>query len=130
MRLLHNKIFVRITKENRESIYTKKITRDDGTVVNLWKTIPVKDDVDERASSLTVQTGIVEEVSAAIDWIKKGDTALLNYDLANSKFNFTYKEGDDSIYFIDVKTTYHAEDQIAYQTRKTPRPDRILKRRI
>lgn len=128
MRLLHNKIFVRITKENRESIYTKKITRHDGTVVNLWKTIPVKDDVDERSSSLMVQTGIVEEASESIGWIKKGDIAILNYDLCNSKINFMYEDGEDTIYFIDVKTTYHEEDQIAYQNRRTRRDQIIFSR--
>jgi len=125
MQLLRDRILIRITKENRESIYSKKITREDGTVVNLWKTIPTKDDVDERASALMIQTGIVEEVSSAIDWIKKGDIALMNYDVCNSPQNFIKKDGDDSIYFLNVNTTYHKEDQIAYQTRKSRR-DQIV----
>ncbi len=32
--------------------------------------------MDERQSSLTVQTGIVEAVGEDVDWIQKGDIAL------------------------------------------------------
>lgn len=125
MKPLHDRIFVRITKESRENIYSKEIIRHDGTKVRLWKAMQATDDMDERQSFLTVQTGIVEAVSDKISWIRKGDLALLNYDVCNSPGRFLKKDGEDSIYFLEATTTYHQKDEIAYQSRRTKR-DQIV----
>lgn len=125
MKPLHDRIFVRITKESRENIYSKEIIRHDGTKVRLWKAMQATDDIDERQSFLNVQTGIVEAVSDKISWIKKGDMALLNYDVCNSPGRFLRKDGEDSIYFVEANTTYHDDDEVAYQNRRTRR-DQIV----
>lgn len=128
MKPLHDRIFVRITKKSREDIYSKEIIRHDGSVTRLWKTMQATDSIDERASFLNVQTGIVEAVSDRIDWIKPGDIALLNYDVCNSPGRFMRKDGEDEIYFLEAITTYHLDDHVAYQTRKTRR-DQIVHQR-
>lgn len=121
MRVLKDKLFIRITKENQESVYSKEITRHDGTKTRLYINVPTSTASDGRQSELTVQTAIIEAVGEDVQWIKKGDTALINYDVCNSPERFLYKDGADKIYFIEANTTYHEETLIAYQSRKSRR---------
>lgn len=123
--LIRDNIFVRITEESRNSIFEKEIVTSSGEKVKIATAIQATDDMDERASFLVVQAGIVEDVSPKVNWIKKGDIALLNYDVCNSKERLVYKDGEDCIYFVNVITTYHKEDEIAYQTQKSKR-DQIV----
>lgn len=125
MKVLHDKIFVKITKENRESIYTKEILRNDGQKVLLWKTVPALDEIDERLSSLFVQSGVVSAVGENVDWIKEGDIALLNYDVCNSRERLVSKDDTGSTYYLEVTTTYHKDEMVAYQTRNSRR-DQIV----
>jgi hypothetical protein len=121
MKLIRDKILIRISAELRESIYSKEITDAKGNKIRLWKEARELDQLDERASFLNVQTGIVEDISDKITWIKKGDIALINYDVCNSLQRFAYADGDDNIYWLDVNTTYHEEDEIVWQNQKTKR---------
>lgn len=125
MKLIKDKVLIRISAEHRESIYSKEIVTNTGEKVNLWKAAREIDQMDERASFLNVQTGIVEDVSEKITWIKKGDIALINYDICNSEKRFAYADGDDNIYFLEANTTYHEEDEVAFQTQRTKR-DQIV----
>lgn len=125
MKLIRDKILIRISSELRESIYSKEITDAKGNKIRLWKEARELDQLDERASFLNVQTGIVEDVSDKITWIKKGDIALINYDVCNSLQRFAYADGDDNIYWLDVNTTYHETDTIVFQNQKTKR-DQIV----
>ncbi len=130
MRILKDKLFIRVTKENAESVYSKEIIRNDGTRTRLYINVPALDSKDARQSGLTVQTAIVEGVGEDIGWIKKGDTALINYDVVNDEKRFLYKQGDDRIYFIEANTTYHDKDIMAYQIvdsqSKKNRPNQIV----
>lgn len=124
-KVLFDKVIVRITKEMRETIYTKEIVRNDGTKVKLWKTVPAKDEIDERISALFVQTAIVEAAGKEIDWIKVGDIAIVDYNLCNSKDKFFMKDNEDTLFWFNANTTYHKQDEIVYQNRKTKR-DQIV----
>lgn len=125
MRVLKDKLFIRVTKENSESIFSKEITRHDGTKTRLYINVPASGGSDGRQSELTVQTAIVEAVGEQVSWIKKGDIALINYDVYNSPERFLYKDGNDRIYYIEANTTYHEETLIVYQNRKSRR-DQIV----
>lgn len=125
MKLLGDKILVRITKENRESIFSKEITRDDGTKVKLFINTPAQDDMDERKSRLFVQTGIVEAISDEVKGVKVGDIALLDYQLCNSVANFFSKDDNGEVFWLNATTTYHESDFVAYQTRRSKR-DQIV----
>jgi hypothetical protein len=121
MRILKDKILVKISAELRESIYSKEVTTVTGEKVQLWKAAKAVDYLDERISFLNVQTAVVEEVGEKIDWIKKGDIALINYDICNSPHRIYRYEGDATIYFLEVNTTYHQEDEVAWENQKTNR---------
>lgn len=123
MKLIADKILVRISAALRESIYSKEVIDAKGEKVRLWKAEKETDYLDERASFLNVQVGIVDDVSEKVDWIKKGDIALLNYDVCNSPQRFYRGDGDDNIYFLEVNTTYHKEDNIAWKNRRNKRDE-------
>lgn len=123
MKLIADKILVRISAELRESIYAKEVITAKGEKIKLWKSAKETDYLDERASFLNVQTGEVEDVSEKIDWIKKGDIALINYDVCNSPQRFYKADGDDNIYFLEVNTTYHKDTNIAWKNRRNKRDE-------
>mgnify|MGYP006935482845 CR=1 FL=1 len=123
MKLIKDKILIRISSELRESIYSKEILDSKGNKVKLFKNVKEDDYLDERASFLNVQTGIVEEVSDSTCNAKKGDIALINYDICNSPQRFYKADGDDNIYFLEANTTYHETDNIAYRTQRSKRDE-------
>jgi hypothetical protein len=125
MQLIGNKIFIRVTKESREGIYSKEIVRDNGEKVRLFINVPAKDDLDERKATLFVQTAIVEQVSPSIHHVKVGDTVIIDYTVCNDTAKFVSMEGEDEIYCIPATTTYHEERLVAYQNRKSRR-DQIV----
>lgn len=125
MNLINDKILIRVTSESREGVMQKVVTTDSGEKVSIWKEIQATDDMDERASFLMVQTGVVEEVSSEVGWIKKGDIALINYDVCNSKERLVYSDDEGDVYWIAANTTYHKEDEIAYQNQRSQR-DQIV----
>lgn len=125
MKLLGNRILVRITKENRESIYSKEIIRNDGTKTKLFINVAAQDDKDARGSSLFVQTGIVEMVSDEVKDVQVGDIALLDYQLCNSVINFFSKDEKGELYWLNATTTYYDHTEVAYQTRRSRR-DQIV----
>lgn len=120
MKLIKDKVFVRITKGSRDSIFSKEITRDDGTKVRLWTNVEAMAN-DDRRATLFVQTGIVEAVASNIADIMIGDIAIIDYKLSNLDDHIVYKDGADVVYWLEAKTTYHEDDLIAYASRKSPR---------
>jgi hypothetical protein len=123
MKLINDKVLVRISAELRESIYSKDIIGSDGKVLKLWKAMRETDQMDERASFLNVQTGIVEDFAEGVTWIKKGDIALINYDICNSQQRIAYYDGDDTIFFLEANTTYHETDNIAWRNQRSKRDE-------
>src|SRR6202000_1679378 len=117
MKLTKDKVFIRITKNSRDSIFSKEITRDDGSKVRLWTNVEAGE-IDDRRATLFVQTGIVEAVAENISDILVGDIAIIDYKLCNLDDHIVYKDGDDVVYWLNAKTTYHHEDLIAYASRK------------
>jgi|ERR1700733_12567022 len=119
MQVLGNKIFVRITKENKEGIFSKEITRNDGSKVKLFLTVDAKDDED-RKSELFVQTGIVELVGSEVEGINVGDIALLDYQVCNLRHQLVKEDEHGQVFWINPKTTYYDHTKIAYKDRKHP----------
>lgn len=120
MRLIKDKVFIRITKDSRDSIFSKEITRNDGSKVRLWTNVEAMDN-DDRRFTLSVQTGIVEAVAENITDVKVGDAAIVDYKLCNMDDRIVYKDGGDVVYWLEAKTVYHDEDLIAYANRKSPK---------
>lgn len=120
MKLIKDKVFIRITKDQKDSIFSKEIVRDDGIKVKLWTNVEAGDN-DDRRATLFVQTGIVEAVAPNMAEIKVGDTAILDYRLCNMDDHIVYKDGEDIVYWLEARTTYHEDTLIAHASQKNPR---------
>lgn len=120
MKLLKDKVFVRITNDSREGIFSKEITRNDGTKVRLFTNVGAMD-MDDRRATLFIQTGIIEAVANNVEDVKVGDIAIIDYKLCNLDDRVVYKDDDGVVYWIEAKTTYHDEDLIAYANRRSPK---------
>lgn len=122
MRLVGNKIMIRISQQSINALYQKKIVRDDGTTVDLFVSVPATDDKDERQSSLFVQSGIVEMVSDRVTFVKQGDVAILDYTTFNDRtVIFSDEPNGDRLLIIDPTTTYHKENIVVDANRRTPK---------
>lgn len=120
MKLIKDKVFIRITKESRDSIFSKEITRDDGTKCRLWTNVEAMEN-DDRRATLFVQTGIVEAVADNVEGVSVGDIAIIDYKLCNMDDHIVYKDGDDVVYWLEAETTYHTEDLIVDANRRSAR---------
>jgi co-chaperonin GroES (HSP10) len=128
MQLLGDKVLIRFTKENRESIFSKWVTQNDGTKIQLFLSVDV-DAADERKSGLFVQTGIVEAVARSVRNILVGDTAIVDYMLCNDESKFVWEEDNgDKIYWTNAQTTFHRFDEIVYANRRTKHDTIVAKK--
>lgn len=116
MKVIGQKIFVRITKENRENIFSKEIVRHDGSKTKLFLTVDAKDEED-RKSELFIQTGIVEAVGDTVEGINVGDTAILDYQVCNLKSQLVKEDEDGQVFWINPTTTYYDHTQVIYKNR-------------
>lgn len=129
MQLIGDKVLIRFTKENKESIFSKWITKEDGTKVKLFLNVDAGYD-DERKSKLFVQTGIVEAVGKGryhnqtgeflpIGDIQVGDIAIVDYNLCNDLSKLFYREenGDD-VFWCNAITIFHKKDEVMYASRR------------
>lgn len=131
MKVLGNRVFVRITKENRDSIFGKEITREDGSKVRLFLTVDAKEDEDRKAQ-LFVQTGIIEGVGTGayhnedgsfipVGDVQVGDTAIINYTVCNSNDQIISKDDNGELYHVLATTTYHTKTKVIEADRKNKR---------
>ncbi len=128
MQVLGDKVLIRFTKENRGSIFSKTITREDGSTAQLFLSVDT-DESDERKSGLFVQTGIVEGVSPEVKNILVGDTVIVDYMLCNDHSKLVWSEPNgDQIFWANATTTYHPADEVIYANRRT-KHDTVLARK-
>lgn len=116
IKVLGDKVIVRISSKSIENIYSKEITRDDGTKVTLFKTVPAGQN-DDRQSELFVTTGEVINKGPKAN-VKVGDILILSYEVFNDDSKFIDMDGDDKIIWVHSLTTYHDEDFVAYGNRR------------
>lgn len=113
------KVMVRIKKEDRESLFSKWIVKDDGQKVQLFITVDAEDKSDERRSSLFVSMGVIEGMGSEVTGIEIGDTALLDYLTDNSDDNIVqFDKNGDKLIIIDAITTFHDKDEWTYANRE------------
>ena len=128
MKLIGDKVLIRITKQNRNSIFEKEIKCDDGRTVKLFVNVPAADAADARRSALFVQTGVIEEVSRNVENVEKGDIAIIDYTLCNADEKLFYNDENGDVYWCNATTTYHKDDHVIYANRKNPRDIKVWSR--
>lgn len=118
-------VMVKIRREDTESLYTKWITRHDGTKVQLFIQPEPDKDSDTRSQTF-VSFGEIVQVGEAVKGVEDGDIAILDYTVDNDMDNILYYDEDKNKYIvINAVTTFHEKDEWAYATRKNPRDAKI-----
>lgn len=112
-----DKIIIKITRESREALFTKKIKCDDGREIDLF-TSEIPDSADERHSQFFVSTGEVTHVGKNIKNIIPGDIAILNYLLDNDENIIVGYDGIDKLIATSPITVYCEKDEWARANRR------------
>lgn len=119
-----NYVLVKITKQSRDSVFEKKIRKEDGTLVDLCITVPPDKDMD-RYAQFFVSTGEVMAVGAAVKNVLAGDLAIIDYLVDNDESIIVGYEGEDKLVAVQAVTIRHEEDNVAYANRNSPK-DQIV----
>jgi co-chaperonin GroES (HSP10) len=121
------KVLIKITAEEREKLFKKRIKREDGSECDLFLTVEADKDNDRR-STIFVQTGIIMRVGSKIKNVYEGDTAILNYTTDNNDTIIVGYDNGNKMVVIDGNTTYHDRDEIVFANRRTPKNTIVSKR--
>lgn len=111
-------LIIKITKEARDSLFSKKIKRDDGSTVELFMYNPTGSD-EEGHNEHFVATGEVIGVGENVDNAQIGDVAILSYLLDNDESVIVGYDGDDKLIVASPKTVYAKEEIWIYANRAT-----------
>ena len=87
---------VKIKKEDRESLFSKKITTDNGEIITLL-TGQDKGEGDTESSSNYVSNGIIVAVGKFVIDVKVGDLGLIEYTCDNDESIIDGYDGEDKI---------------------------------
>lgn len=110
-------VLVKITKESRESLFRKRIVRDDGTAAMLFITVD-EDKLNDRKSEIFVSAGQVVSAGKNVDNVLPGDTAIIHYLIDNDDDLIVGYDGPDKLVMVDAITTTHQDANIVYESRK------------
>jgi co-chaperonin GroES (HSP10) len=113
-------VLIKITKDERDKLFKKKIKRDDGSECELFLTVE-PDKQDDRRSTIYVQTGIVMAVGSNVKDVLVGDTAIMNYTTDNNETIIVGYDNGNKLVVIDGNTTYHDSDDVVDANRRSPR---------
>lgn len=120
----YGKAIVKVKKHDREALFTKTITKNDGEQVKLFIALPPEEE-DESASKFFVTlaevVGVGEEMR---DKISVGDTAIMNYNVDNDDSIILGYENDDKLVVVSAVTKFIGADKTAYANRKILRNDK------
>lgn len=117
-----NYTIVKITKDSRDGVFSKKIKRNDGTYVDLFVAVPVESDLDD-ATKYYVSTGIVLSVGSNVKNVQENDIAIINYLCDNDESIIVGYDGEDKIIAVNSVTIRHEDDYIIHASRKNRRDE-------
>lgn len=120
--MLGDKVLILISASSIQDLYSKEITRNDGTKVRLWINVPAGK-ADDRRSTLFVRTGkVINKGPDALN-VRVGDIAILSYEAFNDETKIietsvSQTEEDERVIWVHANTTYHEDDFVAYADRR------------
>lgn len=114
-------VMVKINVEDRDSLYSKWIVRNDGTKVQLFIQ-PEPNKNSTQRSKVFVNIAEVVQVGSDVTGIKENDLAILDYTVDNDIDNVLYFDEDKNKYIVvNARTILHEYNEWAYGTRQSPR---------
>ncbi len=130
MKPINGKVLIKITKQQWETLFVKRIKRDDGTYSQLFINVEAGE-TDDRRYTLNIQMAEVFAVPDDIDDIRVGDIALIDHLTSNDNENNLLEKNDQyEIRCISTITSIYQEDEVVYANRRSPKPkDQVIARR-
>ena len=118
-------IMLKINKKDTDSLYSKWITRNDGSKVQLFIQPELHRDSDNRAK-IFVSFGEVVQVGENVKGVEVGDIGILDYTVDNELDNILfYDEEKNKHIVIEATTTFHDCDEWAYGSRLNVRDVKV-----
>jgi co-chaperonin GroES (HSP10) len=121
MKIKDEFVFIRISEAERDNLFSKSITRTDGTVVKLFTGIQAAKGSEESYSQ-SVTLGEVVAVGDRVAGIRTGDTVILDYVVDLSPENEVETSPEGKTVCIRAVTTYKGYDNVVDANRRTPHP--------
>jgi co-chaperonin GroES (HSP10) len=122
-----DRVILRITAEERASIFNKSYVRPDGTMYSLILTVDEAKGFDRKAT-LYAKTAEVVAVGRKVKNIEVGDIALLDYKVDNDENVVLGWENGDKYVSVRGVSTYYESDIWAYATRQQKQDIRAAKK--
>lgn len=115
-----NYITVRVDQKSIDELFINKITRVDGSEVDMTINT-LAEEMDDRAATIFVQIGTVELVGKNIEDIIPGDTAIISYEIFNDPSKIISKDENGILFLVNPFTTYHDTENVAFGNQKNHR---------
>ncbi len=126
MKPINGNVIVKITKQQWNDLFVKKIKRDDGSVVDLFVNVEAQE-TDDRRFTLNIQSAEIIAVADGIEDVFPGDIALIDYSVSNEDSNLIEKNDEYELRCIAGITTVHDKDEVLFANRRSPKPkDQVL----
>lgn len=106
-----NKVIIRISKHQWNSLFSNKVKKTDGTEVKLFVDTEAEPGFDRRFQQ-NVSVAKVVAVGENIKGIIPGDMAIIDYVVSNDDNILIGYIGGDRLCAMNAKTTYHHKDAI------------------
>lgn len=120
MKCPENFITVRVDQKSINELFVNKITRVDGSEVDMSINTPAAE-MDDRAATIFVQIGTVELVGKNIEEIIPGDTAIISYEIFNDPSKIISRDENGILFLVNPTTTYHDSDNVAFGNQRNHR---------
>jgi co-chaperonin GroES (HSP10) len=111
-------LIIKISRESRDSVFTKKIKRDDGSFVELFMYNPTAGKDSESHDKHFVASGIVMGVGSNIKNVKVNDIAILDYMADNDDSIIVGYDGEDKLIVTSPLTKYSTTEEWVYASRR------------
>lgn len=112
-------LIIKISRESRDAVFTRKIKRDDGSVADLFMYNPTGGKDSENHDKHFVASGIVVGVGSNISYVMVNDVAILDYKLDNDDDIIVGYDGYDKLIVASSVTKYSENEEWVYANRRT-----------
>lgn len=111
-------ILIKVSESERDKLYNKRLKTADGRILSILQDVEHAADTDEFFSQ-DVNAAEVIAVGEGVDFIKVGDTVIIDY-LVDTTPDFTaWEEWTGKFCVLDTRTIYYDHDKMVPASRHT-----------
>lgn len=118
------KVIIVISERERDKIFERSFTRNDGTTGSLVISIEAKR-MEDQFYEQRVGYGRVAEVAENVSWIRSGDDVILDYTVDANEHQVLYSNEDVKAVVLDAAPSYYSESRIHSANRAGQKADMV-----